>query len=93
LLFNVDYFYYCDCTGRVYAIGGNAFGQLGIGPNPVMPSGNEDKEITFRHTLTPVMGPLVRRTCVDVSAGSEVSFAVTQDGLLSMFQMNGLRIS
>lgn len=59
-----------DAAGRVHALGRVEYGRLGLGKQ----RGTDATE------PVQVMGALEHRKCVDVSSGTAVSFAVTEDG-------------
>jgi len=62
-------------AGRVYSVGSNVEGQLGIG----------DRKMQYRCELTLVEGALCGRRCVSVGTGSRVSFAVTSEGFTTIW--------
>lgn len=59
-----------DAAGRVHALGRVEYGRLGLG---------RQREADAVEPVQ-VLGPLENRKCVDVSSGTAVSFAVTEDG-------------
>ena len=62
-----------DEMGRVHAIGRVEYGRLGLG--------DKDTEGGKNDAIVPTLIPkLAEKKCVDVSCGTAVSFAVTEDG-------------
>jgi len=59
-----------DAAGRVHALGRVEYGRLGLG---------KQRETDATEPVQ-VLGALEHRKCVDVSSGTAVSFAVTEDG-------------
>lgn len=59
-----------DAAGRVHAIGRVEYGRLGLG---------KQRQTDATEPIQ-VLGPLEGRKCVEVSCGTTVSFAVTEDG-------------